>query len=523
MENSPTAPMQAPYLTTPAIRQRLDLLSHLLEFGHQMVVIQGDAGSGRSRLLTAVAAQARANWRVIPGNGATIDSAPTLLAALSEALELGEHDAGVEDLRARLAEIELGGQLCILTLDNAEGLDEGGRAMLFSLAYSEHQRGDLRVVITGDADSNFSERLQAAAPAGAVIHVVDVPPLDAEELKTLALSVLPASADDTPLDDGLDLDQLAVAAAGNPGRMLASLRNGGMQPIHPGQRASNAARAMGGALRGFKLRKYGAVLAAAAFVLVAVAIGVLLASRHGTNTTPGSVEISLPPPDAMPPAAVAAQAAVPAPSAQAPATTTEPVLPPTPAALPPTPEPVPAPEPAALAEASPAPAAIEAPPALPASDPEPPAAATHETTPSPAPAAVPPTPTAIAHPRPAVSKAPTTTRSPAKRSPKPNTKQTSPTHDESLYSPQWLKRQKPQHYVLQLFGSRERAATTRFIRDHGLDQRATVLEVKRDHAPWFVVVTGLYTTRAAANAAIHTLPAPLVKQKPWPRTVATFK
>ncbi|CAN0477043.1 unnamed protein product, partial [Phaeothamnion confervicola] len=87
--------------------------------------------------------------------------------------------------------------------------------------------GDLRVVISGDGDSDFGERLQAAAPEGAVIHVVDLPPLETEELKTLALSVLPAAGSDSPLDDGLDLDQLALAAEGNPGRMLASLSKGG--------------------------------------------------------------------------------------------------------------------------------------------------------------------------------------------------------------------------------------------------------------------------------------------------------
>ena len=32
-DSQAAATMQPPYLTTPAIRQRLDLLSHLLEFG----------------------------------------------------------------------------------------------------------------------------------------------------------------------------------------------------------------------------------------------------------------------------------------------------------------------------------------------------------------------------------------------------------------------------------------------------------------------------------------------------------
>ena len=380
MDDSPTvAPMQPPYLTTPAIRQRLDLLSHLLEFSHQMVVIQGEAGSGRSRLLSAVASQTRANWRVIPCNGAATYTAPALLEALSEALELGELDAGVEDLRARLAEIELGGQLCILTLDDAENIDEGARAMLFSLAYSEHQRGDLRVVIAGDADSDFSERLQSVAPEGAVIHVVDVPPLEPEELKTLALSVLPAASGDLSLDEGLDLDALATAAEGNPGRMLASVRGAGPKPIHPGVRAANAARAMGGALRGFNVRKYAAVLAAAAFVLVA--IGMLLASRHNTNITPGTVEITLPTPSSETPAVAVETIAptVPRPTVNTSSISAEP------ARLATTESPAPAPEQAVIAVETPATAVVEPTPAQVEASPAPsvPAAAT-----KPAPAGV---------------------------------------------------------------------------------------------------------------------------------------
>lgn len=551
MDDSLAGPIKAPpYLTTPAIRQRLDLLSHLLEFGHQMVVVQGEAGSGRSRLLGAIAEQARANWRVIPGDGAVTRTAPDLLAFLSEALELGELDAGVEDLRARLAEIELGGQLCILALDDAEHLDEAARAMLFSLAYSEHQRGDLRVVMTGDADSDFGERLQATAPEGAVIHIVDLPPLEPDELKTLALSALPAGDgdlqldDDLRLDDGLDLDQLALDAGGNPGRMLASLKNGGHKPIHPGQRAAAAARAMGGALRGFNVRKYTAVLAAAAFVLVAVAIGVVLSSRHSENTKPGTVEITLPTPSGETPPAVASDAPL---AADGPAVTQDEAPAPTPeiaAEASTGPALAPGAEPPLAAEAPPTPPIPSAPTALPET-PAPPAVS--EQAPQPAPAAPAPAPTpsvasAPAEPAPVLSPKPAAKPDSEKRTKtvpskataesaaatrhtaKPQAAAKADSDDgKSFYSSAWVKRQKPQSFVVQLFGSRDRAATSRFIREHGLGEKATVVEVKLKGAPWYVVITGLYTTRSAAQSAIRAMPAPLVKQKPWPRAVATLK
>lgn len=140
------APSAPPFLATAALRQRLDLLGHLLEFGHQIVLVQGAPGSGRSRLLEALGGQYRANWRIIPCVGEGVASAPALLDAVAAALEMSELNPGVEDLRSRMAEIELGGQFCIMTLDDGEALDEAARALLFALAYSENQRGDLRVV-----------------------------------------------------------------------------------------------------------------------------------------------------------------------------------------------------------------------------------------------------------------------------------------------------------------------------------------------------------------------------------------
>ncbi|CAN0464231.1 unnamed protein product, partial [Phaeothamnion confervicola] len=98
-----------------------------------------------------------------------------------------------------------------------------------------------------------------------------------------------------------------------------------------------------------------------------------------------------------------------------------------------------------------------------------------------------------------------------------------PAEGKSFYSSAWVRRQKPQSLVVQLFGSRDRAATTRFIRDHGIGEKATVVEVKLKGAPWYVVVTGLYTTRSAASAAIRALPPSLAKQQPWPRAVSTLK
>ena len=164
----------------------------------------------------------------------------------------------------------------------------------------------------------------------------------------------------------------------------------------------------------------------------------------------------------------------------------------------------------------------EAAPANPALPPPVPTLQSSEPTPSPASAATKKALQTATSPKPLPTKAPVEQTAAPKRQVKPVAKPAAST-DETLYTAKWLKRQKPQHYVIQLFGSRDRAATTRFIRDHGLSEKATVLEVKLKGAPWFVVVTGLYTARTAANSAIRAMPAPLARQKPWPRAVSTLK
>lgn len=553
------APSAPPFLATAALRQRLDLLGHLLEFGHQIVLVQGAPGSGRSRLLEALAGQYRANWRIIPCVGEGVASAPALLDAIAAALEMSELNPGVEDLRSRMAEIELGGQFCIMTLDDGEALDEAARALLFALAYSENQRGDLRVVMTGGVNG-FGEALQAAAPEGAVIHMIDLPPMDVEELKTLALSALTAESGDAALDLSLDIDELAQDAQGNPGKLLAALRAPALPPISPGKRSTAPSAPPGGApagaalarlgagLRALNVRKYAAVLAALAFVMVAVAVGVLLVGQHSRNSQPGTVEITLPTPGSAPPAAspaaepepesepesVAGQAA----AAEAPLAAADesvadtvssaeesaaaPVVEaPTEApaeALAPRMDASPAPDSAAPAVAA-APVAAEAGPA-----PEPPAAAP-VVAPAPAPPAAEAAPVkapASAEPpakpaKPAAQAAPKPVAKPAAK-PAPAKPSAAPANGDA-----WLNKQKPGSYVVQLFGSRDREAAHRFIRQQGLTGKSNVVTTRRDGGPWYVVVTGPYATRVAAAAAIRGMAPALQKQKPWPRAAASLK
>lgn len=525
-------PPEPDYLVTPALRQRLDLLLHLVEFGRQVILVQGAPGSGRSRLLAAAAAEAGPLWEVIAGDGRTRTDAASLADLIAQAVGIGDGSASPEQLRDGLVRLEQTGRLGVLMLDDADGLGADACQLLFHLAHSGDERGDLRVVLSADPASGFGDQLQAIAPQATLVHVVDVPPLDDDTLRQIARQVLSGEPGASgSVEDEFELDEIIGDCAGNPGALLTELRREPtpQRTLLPAALASRVgtlrsrAIAFGPLLADQMARlrtqmaahKMATIGAAAGLVFLLLAGGAMLVTRHAASVKPGTVNVALAPPVA------------------APAPTTAQTPPAAPEAAP-----VPTPQPAAPSAAA-AGAAAEPPRA--------PVAETSETnSPSSEPASAPRSTSSDA-PKPAVSPkrarkdaevepGPTaTTSSPAKDAPAPadnrpaEHKAAESRPDETkaasskAYSSAWLKKQKGQHFVVQLFGGREREAAQQFIRKFDLGDKAAVVETTRDGRPWFVVVSGLYTTRTAANAAVRALPPALAKQKPWPRTVNSLR
>jgi len=87
----------------------------------------------------------------------------------------------------------------------------------------------------------------------------------------------------------------------------------------------------------------------------------------------------------------------------------------------------------------------------------------------------------------------------------------------------WLLAQDPGHYTVQLTGTHDRQAALSFIRNHALKDKAAWFRTRYKDRDWYVVVTGAYSKREKAQAAIRTLPAGLKRQGPWPRTFASIQ
>jgi DamX protein len=85
----------------------------------------------------------------------------------------------------------------------------------------------------------------------------------------------------------------------------------------------------------------------------------------------------------------------------------------------------------------------------------------------------------------------------------------------------WLHKQEPSNYVIQLVGTRNVAAADKFVDDHKLGPEGAWFLTSHENKPWYVVVYGMYPDSASARAAIKTLPEALRAGSPWPRSVAS--
>ncbi len=97
----------------------------------------------------------------------------------------------------------------------------------------------------------------------------------------------------------------------------------------------------------------------------------------------------------------------------------------------------------------------------------------------------------------------------------PKEESAAPSRQEALLGADWIARQDPGAYTLQLFSVADVAALRRFARTHPLDSLAW-FETRREGYPWYSIIRGVYPDAASARAAAAGLP-PELKLQPWVR------
>lgn len=445
--------------------ERLEIIRHLVDHSRQILLILGEEGSGKSTLRGHLAQIAPAAWRAVAIDAVPFDDAVTLLERLAAGLGLTlAPKANLEDrtqaLQDHLEALQQTGVLPVALIDDAHQLPADALLLLLRFATLEHAAAALRVVLFCDPRiTRLLESPQLLAYQRTILHTVEMPAYTEEE--TAAFLVWRYSR------MGRDPGQLGLArvravhqaAQGLPGRI---------QALDAEPRPTADVQAPPDAI----IRRHSRLLFLTGATLL-LALLVVLAAFVWRESSPPE-------------------------KAQPPMTVSE---------IPPV----------ASITAVTAPASATTPNAPMAIGPRVTATEEHhdneQTTVSP-----PPLSTAARQAAP-IATAPTP---PPPASAKGTTSKQKKTVVDSTSAPRdgnWLRQQPQDRYVIQLFGSHDQSAALKYAERPELAGHTAIYTTLHDQQLLYVVVYGLYASRAEAVSAIGRLPAEVVRLKPFPRSV----
>jgi septal ring-binding cell division protein DamX len=96
--------------------------------------------------------------------------------------------------------------------------------------------------------------------------------------------------------------------------------------------------------------------------------------------------------------------------------------------------------------------------------------------------------------------------------------------DTPVHDIEWLSKQDPEKYVLQLIGAYEKDTIKLYLKSFDRNEEQIIaFTTSNKGKDWHVLVYGLYNDRDKALAAIDTLPSRAKLMAPWPRTVGSIK
>ncbi|WP_271409539.1 AAA family ATPase [Pseudomonas sp. Q1-7] len=505
----------------------LGQLHHLARYSQLMLVVSGPHGSGKTLLRQALVAstnkQAVQSLVVSARNAA---EAGGLLRQVAQGLNIAQAD--VRSILAQVAQLSLTGQEVYLLVDDAEELDDASLNHLLALAEGNVE-ARAHVFLFGE--DSLLARLDALAEGEERFHIIELQPYSPDETREYLAQRLEGAGRSIELLSDEQVEDIHLQSEGWPGGINQVARDLMIEAMLAERGASRKSAA------GFSLPKKHLL------ALAVVGIGVIAAwmmqgrNEAGVANTPASAQLPLGQAPAAQPSAQGdagapavefagasqplplplvgeAQPVIREPLAQA-AGQDEPEDAPASegaASVPPTVTTVAPPQ---GAIASPAPTA----PVEPISSPQPlpkpiqPIAA--------APAAA-PKPVELA-PAPAVASVPTPKPAPAPTpaAAKPAEKPAPEAVVVGGAGNGWYRSQAASHFALQVLGTSSESSAKAFVQQNGGQYR--YFKKQYQGKALYVVTYGSFPSRAAAQAAIKSLPAKVQADKPWPKTFASIQ
>ncbi|UUY09081.1 AAA family ATPase [Pseudomonas sp. J452] len=497
----------------------LGQLHHLARYSQLLLVVTGPLGSGKTLLRQALVAST--NKQAVHSVVVSARGAGDVAGVLRQVAQgLGIQQLDVRSILAHIAQLALTGQEVYLLVDDAELLADAAIEGLLTLAAGT---AEARPHVFLFAEPELVSRLDALADGEERFHAIELLPYSEDETREYLAQRLDGAGQGVELLTDDQVSDIHISSGGWPGGINQVARDVLIEAMLAQRSAASAAS---GAL-GLPKKH----LLAVAVVVLGLGAAWFMQGRQELSAVDAPVAVL---PDAVAPVA-ATESAVPAPATKPEggaaiefAGTSQPLpLPLVGEAQPVIREPLaqasgmdegeeggeaesltalPSAQPIAQADpvAAPAPVAPVA-PVVPVAPVQPVAAVAQSVRPIAAPA---PAPVVAAKPAPVV---------------KPVAVKPAPVAVAKVGSAStgWYGAQPASQFALQILGTRSEAGAQTFVSKNGAEYR--YFKKMHQGQPLYVVTYGKFSSRAAAQAAIKSLPASVQAGKPWPRSFASIQ
>ena len=481
----------------------LGQLHHLARYSQLLLVVSGPQGSGKTLLRQALVAST--NKQAVLSVVLSARTSPDAASLLRQVAQgIGEQQAELPMLLARIGQLALTGQEVYLLVDDAELLDESALRALFALAEGGRD-GHPHLFLF--AEPSLLARLDSLSAGEERYHAIALQPYSFEECCEYLAQRLEGAGQALELFDEEQLQEIHRASGGWPGGINQVAKDELLDGMLAARRSTTASRVQWPVKHLLALLVVAGAMAAAWFMQretsaplqveaerpleLAVRPVVKAAQPVAGESTEIAFDGARQP---LPlPLVGEAQPVIRQPLAAAAGSEAEEVVSPGSA------EPV-----APVTSIAP----VVAVPALPPASPASPASPAPPAPPAPAPA-------------PAPKPVPPVQNVPAKPAPAAVSKPQSASVKGVLADSAWYRSQAAGRYVLQVAGTRSEANAQALVRQGGGEYR--YFRKQHQGQPLFVVTYGAFSGRAAAQAAIRELPAKLQAGKPWPRSIGSIQ
>lgn len=484
--------------------QRLNMLYHLSQNSELLLLVTGVHGSGKSSLLHRFLEMGNEGWRNCNVDANAMMNPEQLLTEIAEGFGLPQHSINFgtvfEALRKRLVELKRSELIAILTVDDAHELPAASLTVLIKLSElvdNDDNEGLLRIVLFSEPQiTDMLNARELKEVRHRITHTLSMPQLDQQQTTdyiSYRLSV--AGLQGEPPFSRSQLKRIHKLSDGIPGKinLYAHEMLLGVQPPE----LDDIVTPKAGRLRAMTSMLLILLIAGGITWLFARdAFDTLLA--HLNNSQPDQVALET--------------------------TSKLPLLPPTKHApvVAAKIEPVTAQTPDKTASIEPVGKPKNIKPTVPVKSGKPDQLATTATqaiNPYAIPKVINNKPVTgkphavIEKPPQKIATAPEQVRTATKK----------PTPRPKPVGSNWLASKNPNHFTLQLMGSRSTDAVKKIIRNHKLRDKAAVIRTVHEGANWHILVYGDYPNKEKARAAVSSLPAALRLSRPWPRRIGDIK